>query len=806
MSQLVCQASDLYTLILLFVYKNKKVKTFQSEMDAKSGLAPSLMPPVMEDDSIFGPPALSAYSIAILSAHSSSQHRLSSSPLSGAELKENTELKDSLKRKLSVHFGDSESSFFLHRVNFDSQALNQTRTSKDVTHSTSTTRNFIHESKDSISTHATSPGLTSYSSGSSLWVRPACSPNAHNSFNNMTDDGQDNLSSSRQLEKNNVKLHSISGSTMSGVDGRGLKAKDLTKNQMILQQGGIPYKKSKLSHNLRSLGPPKRASEILERFHDQDDMSIEIGRNRPLMTKEDSLFAHPKSTFDLKFNKNAANHFIGTELTPDTETLSQYLLSKSKESTRFNALKFKKSEFIKGLENLKDRSPKPYMQLVSSPRNTLVQGSFHLKGASSKPRDTLRAPDDQNLKNVQTSPPKFHDLSRKPLHDVSNFDHDAERKDHFVKPLIPRSVSTIGAHDTNRPNISVVGSESMNNTLKKTITVNSNQYEKLEILGRGGSSKVYRVRHVNSRKIFAIKKVDYDKFDESCIDGFKSEIEHLQKLKNHPRVVTLEDHSIENGSIFLVMECGEVDLAHVLQKRLSGEPHLDVNFVRFHALEIFRCVQAVHQAGIVHSDLKPANFLFVQGLMKIIDFGIANAVPEHTANIYRESQIGTPNYMAPETLIEVGQANCPSNKDSFNVWRVGKSSDVWSCGCIIYQMIYGKPPYAAYTGQKRIQAIMDPKTKISFSENGLGGVKVPPSAIILMQGCLDRLPNSRWSIEECLASDFLKPKVVSRAYVRDLIYSAINFGMENKGSGILREEYDEMVETVVKQIEDLNFA
>ncbi|RKP29667.1 kinase-like protein, partial [Metschnikowia bicuspidata] len=341
---------------------------------------------------------------------------------------------------------------------------------------------------------------------------------------------------------------------------------------------------------------------------------------------------------------------------------------------------------------------------------------------------------------------------------------------------------------------------------KKMIVVNSQPYEKLDILGRGGSSKVYRVRHAQSRKIYALKKVELDEFDESSLDGFKREIEHLQKLKEHPRVVALQDHAIQDGALHLVMECGEIDLSSVLQHRMAALPQLDVQFVRFHALELFRCVQAVHKAGIVHSDLKPANFLFVKGLMKIIDFGIANTVPDHTVNIYRELQIGTPNYMAPETLIEVGQASFPAASEPASTWRVGKPADVWSCGCILYQMVYGRPPYAAYQGQSRLKAIMDPHTKIVYAERGLGGVKVPHSAIILMQGCLDRVPSSRWSVEECLELDFLAPKVVSRSYVRDLVCSAINFGLDNKERRILKEEYDEMIETVVAQIQALNFA
>lgn len=365
---------------------------------------------------------------------------------------------------------------------------------------------------------------------------------------------------------------------------------------------------------------------------------------------------------------------------------------------------------------------------------------------------------------------------------------------------------------------------------KKSITINGIQYEKLELLGRGGLSKVYKVKALSNNKLYAIKKVTFDQFDDACVRGFKGEIDLLIRLKHSDRVVRLVDHAIGEGSIYLVMECGDSDLAHVFQSKLAMTEALDINFVRYHAIEMLRCVLAVHQAGIVHSDLKPANFLFVRGILKIIDFGIANAVPDHTANIYRESQIGTPNYMAPEALIEVNQlfpglpvpeAAPPGGAAGSagaaggaagaqrNTWKVGMPSDVWLCGCIIYQMIYGKPPYGQYSGNQRIMAIMNPQVRIQYAATGMGGVPVPTSAIELMKRCLARNPHERLTVEECLHSDFLSPKVVNEDFVRDLVHLAVNFGINNRvgGSGIITADiYDKLVETVLKQIDELNYG
>jgi serine/threonine-protein kinase TTK/MPS1 len=65
---------------------------------------------------------------------------------------------------------------------------------------------------------------------------------------------------------------------------------------------------------------------------------------------------------------------------------------------------------------------------------------------------------------------------------------------------------------------------------------------------------------------------------------------------------------------------------------------------------MLEAVHAIHQQKIVHSDLKPANFILVQGALKLIDFGIAKAIPNDTTNIQRDIQIGTLNYMSPEAI------------------------------------------------------------------------------------------------------------------------------------------------------------
>ncbi|GME69904.1 unnamed protein product [[Candida] boidinii] len=337
------------------------------------------------------------------------------------------------------------------------------------------------------------------------------------------------------------------------------------------------------------------------------------------------------------------------------------------------------------------------------------------------------------------------------------------------------------------------------------VLINEQKYECLEQIGKGGSSKVFKSKIVGTKKVCALKVVTFDEFDDSAIAGFKREIDILKHLRNEERVVKLIDYTLGNGSLLVAMECGEIDLAHVLANRINSP--LDVGFIRYHATELFKCVAAVHDAGIVHSDLKPANFLFVKGVLKLIDFGISNALSDHTMNVYRECQMGTPNYMAPETLIEVSNTlrlSKDSNGDSTanSTWKVGKPADIWSCGCILYQMVYGKPPYASYNGNQRLLAITNSNVEIAYPRVNANGSKVSRLIIDTIKNCLKRDADERLTAQEVLQTDFLKPKLIVKPFIDDLVKNAINYG--NTHTDIPKEKLDKLINDVWKRIVEQN--
>ncbi|ROT35599.1 kinase-like protein [Sodiomyces alkalinus F11] len=298
---------------------------------------------------------------------------------------------------------------------------------------------------------------------------------------------------------------------------------------------------------------------------------------------------------------------------------------------------------------------------------------------------------------------------------------------------------------------------------RNIIRVNGKSYTRLDCLGRGGSAKVYRVTAENGA-MFALKRVSLEQADEMTIKGYRGEIDLLGKLTGVDRVINLFDYEMndEKRMLTLLMEMGELDLNSLLRNRHNPESaKFDPVFVRFYWKEMLECLQSVHQYDIVHSDLKPANFVLVKGRLKLIDFGIANAIQtDETVNVHRETQIGTPNYMSPESLMDYNAPRGARVPGRPKLMKLGKPSDIWSLGCILYQMVYGMPPFGHIANQMaRCQAIINWDHQIEFPARAMGGVPVPPSLMQTMKRCLNREINMRPTCEELLreTDPFLYP-------------------------------------------------
>lgn len=164
----------------------------------------------------------------------------------------------------------------------------------------------------------------------------------------------------------------------------------------------------------------------------------------------------------------------------------------------------------------------------------------------------------------------------------------------------------------------------------------------------------------------------------------------------------------------------------------------------------------------------------------LIDFGIAKTIPNDTTNIHRDHQTGTINFMSPESISFV------DSKDS-KYLRLGRPSDVWSLGCILYQMIYGSPPFGHILPiVSKLSAIVDPKYEISYQD-------ADKRAIESIQACLIREPKSRSSIPELLSLPFLKSCVISDKTVLSVLLRGLTeLGIEIEPSDRLEKIADKI--------------
>jgi hypothetical protein len=204
-------------------------------------------------------------------------------------------------------------------------------------------------------------------------------------------------------------------------------------------------------------------------------------------------------------------------------------------------------------------------------------------------------------------------------------------------------------------------------------------------LGVGGMGEVWQARDLkferdlDLRRDVAIKLMHSTLTESDMLKRFQLEAKILSKL-NHPHIVRMLDADWHEGQLFIVMELlADQDLGQLLSGQPRGLPvRRAVELVRQLAIGL----SVVHQRGIVHRDLKPAN-LFVQpgDLLKIGDFGIARDSSATSVLTAHGVIMGTWAYIAPERWL--------------GTWDGEPGTDLYSMGCILYELLTGETPFAA---------------------------------------------------------------------------------------------------------------
>src|SRR3954453_11145471 len=207
------------------------------------------------------------------------------------------------------------------------------------------------------------------------------------------------------------------------------------------------------------------------------------------------------------------------------------------------------------------------------------------------------------------------------------------------------------------------------------------RYELDGVVGRGGMAEVYRARDIRLDRIVAIKTLRADLARDQIFQArFRREAQSAASL-NHPSIVAVYDTGEDMASgmpiPYIVMEY--VDGRTVRDLLIEGHrllPERTLEIVN----GVLRALEYSHQAGIVHRDIKPGNVMVTRnGDIKVMDFGIARAMSDAQATMTQTAQvIGTAQYLSPE------QARGE---------RVDSRSDLYSTGCLLYELLTGRPPF-----------------------------------------------------------------------------------------------------------------
>ncbi|KAI1472115.1 kinase-like protein [Daldinia caldariorum] len=272
------------------------------------------------------------------------------------------------------------------------------------------------------------------------------------------------------------------------------------------------------------------------------------------------------------------------------------------------------------------------------------------------------------------------------------------------------------------------------------------------VLGEGSYSTVYFATDRQTLKEYAIKVLEKKHIiKERKIKYVNIEKDTLNRLTEHPGIVRLYYTFQDENSLYYVLDlCNGGELLGVLKK--TGT--FDVECTRFFGAQILDAIEYMHSRGVIHRDLKPENVLLDDQLhVKITDFGTARLLSDPrqqqapriedigTSSRSKDqdddsraaSFVGTAEYVSPELL---------TNKNAC------KASDLWAYGCIIYQLLAGRPPFKAGSEYLTFQKIvnLDYEFPVGF----------PPAARDLVERCLVLDPARRLTIEHIKNHEFFE--------------------------------------------------
>lgn len=259
-------------------------------------------------------------------------------------------------------------------------------------------------------------------------------------------------------------------------------------------------------------------------------------------------------------------------------------------------------------------------------------------------------------------------------------------------------------------------------------------YEVVSLLGSGGMGEVYRVRDTPLGREVAVKVLPAGlALDLDRVRRFELEARSASAL-NHPNILSGFDVGTHGGAPYLVTELLE---GESLRDHLTRGPVPLARGIEYGA-QLAQGLAAAHEKGIVHRDLKPGNvFLTRGGIVKILDFGVAKLTHAPSATVDADAAttaetdtasgvvLGTVGYMAPE---QVRGAHCDQR------------ADIFSYGCVLYEMFSGRRAFRGATGADTMGAILheDPPPLTEINP------RLPPALDVIVARCLEKRPEDRF--------------------------------------------------------------
>ncbi|MCH8146142.1 MAG: serine/threonine-protein kinase [Gemmatimonadetes bacterium] len=280
------------------------------------------------------------------------------------------------------------------------------------------------------------------------------------------------------------------------------------------------------------------------------------------------------------------------------------------------------------------------------------------------------------------------------------------------------------------------------NPLERLQAALADRYAIERELGRGGMATVYLAHDVKHDRKVAVKVLRPELAAVLGAERFVQEIKTTANLQ-HPHILPLFDSGEADGFLYYVMPF--ID-GETLRDKLDRETQLGIDEAVRITTEVADALDYAHRHNVIHRDIKPENILLHDGRPMVADFGIALAVSAAAGGRMTETglSLGTPHYMSPE--------QATAERDLTN------RSDIYSLGCVLYEMLTGEPPHTGASAQAIVMKIVTdearPVTELRKS--------VPPHVAAATTNALEKLPADRFATAKEFAEALTNPAFTLR--------------------------------------------